>query len=563
MNDIVRRVSFVAALIPTLAVLGPLAPVQTGEQRVNGIPIAYESLGPAPWHSRALFAADRREELRRLRDSGYGAGGHPRNVERERTDRSSSRIQPYVNHPAYWQYRGRPVLLIGGSSNDNLFQTPNVVEELDRLNSFGGNYVRNTMSSRDKGDVQAFHRDPVTGNYDLSRWNDEYWSRLADFLDATGDRDIIVQLEIWATYDFYTRESHIIDGRSAWDRNPFNPANNINYTERESGLYETFRSTHGTLINPFFKTVLPLRQPFDFAVRPVVLGFQQQFVDKLLSITLDYDHVLYVIDNETNTDPVWPVYWSQYIRGKAAERGVAIEVTEMWDTFDPTDGAVAEARVQDPATHFFTRRASVSNTLNDPHNYTYLDISNHNFQSGEVHFKTGIYIWNEVRKSGVIRPINNTKIYGSDQVAWTGSDRDGKERFWRNIFAGLASVRFHRPPSGLGHSDVAMAHIKSMKMFADHVDFTKLVPRNDLLGDRAENEAYCLAEAGRTYAVVFMDGGQVRLDVSDLRAERVRLKWLHIEESEWTEEVGVGNESQINLQTPESGFWLVVATGID
>jgi hypothetical protein len=85
MNDIVRRVSFVAALIPTLAVLGPLAPVQTGEQRVNGIPIAYESLGPAPWHSRALFAADRREELRRLRDSGYGAGGHPRNVEREVT----------------------------------------------------------------------------------------------------------------------------------------------------------------------------------------------------------------------------------------------------------------------------------------------------------------------------------------------------------------------------------------------------------------------------------------------------------------------------------------------
>jgi hypothetical protein len=487
-------------------------------------------------------------------------GGEAPEIERP-DDRNFVRIQPYPNNRFYWRYQGEPLLLIGGSSNDNLFQTPDVERELDRLKSFGGNYVRNTMSSRDGGNAQAFSRDPATGLYDLTRWNDEYWSRLDNFLRATRERDIIVQIEIWATYDFYSRESHIIDGVTAWGRNPFNPANNTDYTERESGLYETFRSTHGTLINPFFMTVLPLRRPYDFLTRPLLLSFQHRFVDKLLSITLNFDHILYVIDNETNTDPSWPLYWSQFIRKTASQRNVDIEVTEMWDTYDPTDGAVKEARVQDPAVHFFTRRAGVSNTLNDPENYSYLDISNHNFQQGEVHFKTGIYVWNRVRNSGVIRPINNTKIYGSDQVTWTGGDRHGKERFWRNIFAGHASVRFHRPPSGLGHTDAALTHVKSMRMFADQVDVTRLVPRTDLLSDRMENEAYCLAEEGNTYAVVFMDGGQVRLDVSALRGERVRLEWLNIEAGEWSGEAAASRgEGGLNLQAPGADFWLAVVT---
>ena len=43
-----------------------------------------------------------------------------------------------------------------------------------------------------------------------------------------------------------------------------------------------------------------------------------------------------------------------------------------------------------------------------------------------------------------IRPINNIKIYGADGGRF-GSTQDGLERFWRNIFGGFASARFHRP----------------------------------------------------------------------------------------------------------------------
>lgn len=62
-------------------------------------------------------------------------------------------IRPSTENPRYWQHQGKPVLLLGGSVEDNLFQHPEFVKQLDLLKSVGGNYVRNTMGSGDKGNV--------------------------------------------------------------------------------------------------------------------------------------------------------------------------------------------------------------------------------------------------------------------------------------------------------------------------------------------------------------------------------------------------------------------------
>ena len=33
-------------------------------------------------------------------------------------------IRPWQANPFYWEYKGQPVLLLGGSDDDNLFQWP-------------------------------------------------------------------------------------------------------------------------------------------------------------------------------------------------------------------------------------------------------------------------------------------------------------------------------------------------------------------------------------------------------------------------------------------------------
>ena len=82
-------------------------------------------------------------------------------------DFSALRIQPDATHPRYWQYRGEPVLLLGGSKDDNLFQIPGLEEHLDLLANVGGNYIRCVMSARKDGgfEVQPFKKMP-NGKYD-------------------------------------------------------------------------------------------------------------------------------------------------------------------------------------------------------------------------------------------------------------------------------------------------------------------------------------------------------------------------------------------------------------
>ena len=136
-------------------------------------------------------------------------------------------------------------MLIGGTREDNLFQIPDLEEQLDLLVGTGGNYIRNTMSSRDEGDVWPFHRQE-DGSYDLERLSETYFQRFEELLRLTAERDIIVQIELWDRFDF---------ARDPWLDNPYRPENNVNYTAEESGLENEYPRHPGRNDNPFFRTI--------------------------------------------------------------------------------------------------------------------------------------------------------------------------------------------------------------------------------------------------------------------------------------------------------------------
>jgi len=91
----------------------------------------------------------------------------------------NNRIKPWSENNWYWQFKCEPVLLLGASSDDNLFQWPaeKLIPHLDSMKSVGANYVRNTMSDRkDRGfELYPFLK-LDNGKYDLQQWNDDYWN---------------------------------------------------------------------------------------------------------------------------------------------------------------------------------------------------------------------------------------------------------------------------------------------------------------------------------------------------------------------------------------------------
>ncbi len=435
------------------------------------------------------------------------------------TARSVERIRVSPQYPMHWHYRGRPVLLLGGSVEDNLFQIPDLADHLDLLADCGGNYVRCTMSSRDEGNDWPFERD-AAGRYDLTRPSKEYWDRFRRFCELTAERDIIVQLEVWATFDFY---------RDPWQDNPFNPKNNVNYTSEDSGLPEVVKTHPTKTENPFFFSV-PKAQDNE-----LLLGFQQRYVDQLLSISLEYGHLLYCMDNETSVTPEWGWYWGAYIRDKAASMDAEVELTEMWDAHDLSHKQ-----------HTYT--------IDHPELFTFVDVSQNNHQKGQTHWDNA----QKLRRRIVdpVRPLNNVKVYGADGGRH-GDTTNGLQRFWRDVCGKMASVRFHRPPAGLGLGELAQKHLKSARMLTDAIDVFESQPNNPLLIGRSDNQAYCLGRADREAIIVFFDAKPLSFDASSLPAGRT-IRWLDIENARWLDAEPAGDGDRIELKPPFTGYQAVL-----
>jgi len=443
------------------------------------------------------------------------------------------RIQPYAENPYYWQYLGRPVLLLGASDDDNFFQWTGraLTDQLDLLVACGGNCIRNTMSSRDKGNLFPFGK--TDGRYDLDRWNKAYWERLDTFLAETHRRGIVVQIELFDMHDLLKPE--------LWDANPWNPRRNINYTYGNTRLPRrpaTADYRNGESVgqpHPFFLSIPAANND------GILLDYQRRFVDRVLEHSFRYDHVLYCISNEIHPEypPQWGLYWAQHLRLQADKAGKGIEITEMhWA----------------PEMNHRSHRA----VLARPEVFTYFEASQISAISGENGWDQLQFIRRQLRDQP--RPIHHTKIYGADTGPdWAGSDRDAEERFWRNIIGGSASSRFHRPPYGLGLGPKTQRHIRSMRMLTGEMNIFTCQPRNDLLTDRAPNEAYCLAEPGSQYAVYFPDGGAVTLDVRTASA-LLELRWLDIGRGEWQQPQVLGERATLKLKTPGKGHWVALVT---
>ena len=439
-------------------------------------------------------------------------------------------IKPYTQNEWYWQYKGEPVILIGGSDDDNLFQwTGNkLTDHLDLLVSVGGNYLRNTMSDRDKGNVYAFKKVGNDG-YDLNQWNEEYWNRLTFFLDETNKRDIIVQLTLWDHFD--------IGGGRRWDMHPWNPERNINM---QPGTW--------TGRKDFYSTVD--RNAKD------ELAFQEKYIDQLLSICLKYDNVLYNINNESSESREWENFWANYIKKAATKAGKEIYITNM------------QLSAVNAVRHVMSN--------SDIFDYVYISQTNQDSKGarGISHWDYLMFLRKKIASFGPI-PMNNVKIYGATDGSTNysaGSETEAIDRFWRNIFGGCASARFHRPSSpskrwGSGLNERIQTNLKAMDMLLEKLDIVSCAPQNDLLSPRVSvpsiMEAYVIANIGHQYAIYFPQG-RYKVDLDPwIYADKLKLQWLDINNLKWTEPEIVevqwegskhdwGYRALITLETPSN-----------
>ena len=437
------------------------------------------------------------------------------------------RIQVFEENPRYWQYKGQPLLLLGGSKTDHIFLADDLQNHLDEIVGVGANYVRCTMSQRESPDLKPHQRLP-DGKFDLDRWNEDYWRRFADCLRWCHERDIIVQIEVWDRFDF---------SREHWESSPWRPQNNVNYSAAGTGLAAAYPVHAWRDQQPFFHTVPGMRM-YDGEKSDRIRKHQQHFVARILEASLEYPNVLYCMNNETSTAPRWGQYWMTFIRERAAEHNVDVLGTDMFDD------------VWKPQQSRKLRLA-----LDQPGIYPFIDVSQVNSRSfNEDHWNS--ILWIAQQREAHPRPLNHTKIYSDGQYNFgTGTPVDGVERFWRNLIAGSASQRFHRPDAGIGLNDIAKACIRAARKAESRVPFWEVSPAMELLSDRDTDEAYLAASPGEKYLLYFTDGGAVNLDLSG-HPHKFDLRWIDISIGDWGDQTSLAGGGRVEITAPGPAGWV-------
>lgn len=472
-----------------------------------------------------------------------------------------SPVQPFRENPFYWEHNGQPMVLIGGTWQDNPFQWADghddniLTEQLDLLQSVGGNYLRNVINCRqrafpelsDEGMASPFTE--AGGLFDLSDYNEDFFQRLRTFLEMTEQRGFIIETELWDGPLAYHVWTH--------PRNPWRPSQNVNYDESEVII------SNGSGRNFYYG--IPAIQD-----DPILLGYQEDFIDQVLDVTLDFDHVVYTLENESNEDPAFSDHWAAFVHVRAASRGKTVFVTDHRQIYSMDSIGLSQ-------NHF-------GNVINNPDVYGYVHESTLSSCYAQTQYDANIAI-RELLVSGHIRPMNYDKSFWYIQCfrdPWStirpGNDHLASERLWIGIFSGAAAYRFHRDlpapegwPMGLGLNGVAQTHLRSMRMLLDEIDIFNMEPRNDFItSERDEAEAFVLAAPGQEYAI-YLAGQRVRLNGSQepqstTLDNRVVLSidsgdysqdWLDIDGNSWSSENVIAG-GEVTLDLPDGEQWAVV-----
>lgn len=406
-------------------------------------------------------------------------------------------ISLHPDNPHYLLFKGKPALLVTSAEHYGAVLNTDFDFEkyLQSLHKAGMNYTRiftgsyveipgsfnienNTLAPAVGSFIAPWQRINETGLYkgekkfDLLKWNPDYFKRLNKFMNLANDLNIVVEVTFFcSTYQ-----------DASWERNPFNPGNNIN------GIpLNLEREKSNTLGNG------------------ILTGFQIELVKKLVQELNNFDNVIYEIQNEPWSDDPQKVMrilrtldpnpgdgtWFKWAE-QASEQSLAWQ-KEMAQVVVVTEKML-------PKKHLIAQ-----NYTNFKHSLDKVDpnISILNFH----------YVWPEAvhLNYGWNRPVS------FDESGFAGDDTNNYLRqAWQFMLAGGAIFNnldysfYVNNEEGSGTNNAPGAgsaelrkQLKFLREFLESFDFVKMQPDFETVVHAPGVEWQSISEPGKQYAFVF------------------------------------------------------------
>ncbi len=341
--------------------------------------------------------------------------------------------------------------------------------------------------------------------YDLSRFDERYWRRAAQYVEDAVKRGIYPLIQVWC-------EPLVERGEGRWIVHPFNPDNHINRIPKlPTGSADAGR-------DGIF---------YDMGNRRL-LRFQEAFVRKALD-ELGRFPVLWDIGNEvgldTRIDDAWMKHWADFFDAyEAAHAGVGILSTV--DTSGDRGHFDRIANLDVVNVHGFKDSNPFSLTANPEKdkNGSRVDVKAMQRRL-DRHYQ-------RYRK-----PLVNTRITADPDYAGRilrdrpGNALETRHILWGYFFGGAHFISFRNPdatgacPKAWDAPPLTTEKAqRALRAFIDSFEFWKCEPR--VAGIVSGGDAVVLAEAGRQYAFYAPNGKRFVADLSDAKGGRFRARWF-------------------------------------
>src|SRR4051812_43476440 len=201
-----------------------------------------------------------------------------------RADAESMPITLHPDNPHYFLFRGKSAVLIGSTEHygavlnldfdDAKYLDTLKADGLNLTRTFSGYYrekpgtfgIRGNTLAPAEGRYSSPWATTAAGKWDLTKWNEDHFRRMREFVGEAGKRGIVVELSIFCP--FYEDV--------LWDIDPLNPKNNVNDVGR--GVKD--RKEANTLKHKDVVTV------------------QEALARKVATALRDFDNVYFEICNE-------------------------------------------------------------------------------------------------------------------------------------------------------------------------------------------------------------------------------------------------------------------------
>jgi hypothetical protein len=406
-------------------------------------------------------------------------------------------ISLHPQNPHYFLFKGKPTILITSAEHYGAVLNADFdyKKYLQTLRDEGMNYTRIFVGSYaevpESFGIQNNSLAPAVGSFiapwkrvdepglfkgekkfDLNEWNPAFFERLNDFISLADKLGIVVEVTFFcSTYQDFI-----------WERNPFNPGNNINN--------------------------IPInleRQKSNTIANGILTVFQQKLVQKLVTELNGFDNIFYEIQNEPWSDDPQKVMRLLKTLDPEPEKGSWYKWAEMaspasleWQKLMAK--TVVETEAQLPKKHIIAQ-----NYTNFMHS---LDVVDPNISILNFHYAWPEAVW---LNYGWNRPVS------FDESGFAGSsDSTYLRQAWQFIMAGGAvfnnldysfyvgkedGIGTNKAPGG--GSSMLRKQLAFLKGFIESLDFVQMKPDFSTVVHAPGMQVQAISQPGFQYAIAF------------------------------------------------------------